>query len=125
MAKLGVNRSALWKSPAKTKIEYAKSIAYSVGSLISWVQKYGDDNLVLVFFGDHQPIPLVSGQGASHDVPITIVAHDKSVLDRIAGWGWQDGLKPNPQAPVWPMAAFRDKFLTAFAAPQEPARSPH
>jgi hypothetical protein len=49
-------------------------------------------------------------------VPISIIAHDPKVTDQIAGWGWQDGLRPNPQAPVWPMAAFRDKFLTAFGS---------
>jgi hypothetical protein len=48
-------------------------------------------------------------------VPITIVARDRGVLDRIASWGWTDGLRPGPQAPVWKMDAFRDKFLTAFA----------
>jgi hypothetical protein len=36
------------------------------------------------------------------------------VLDRISGWGWQDGLHPSPQAPVWPMDTFRDKFLAAY-----------
>ena len=36
------------------------------------------------------------------------------MLDRIAGWGWQDGLQPGPQAPVWRMDTFRDRFLTAF-----------
>jgi hypothetical protein len=41
-------------------------------------------------------------------VPISIVTRDRSVLDRIAGWGWQDGLKPGLQAPVWRM----DSFLT-------------
>jgi hypothetical protein len=78
------------------------------------VQTYGDDNLVLVFLGDHQPASVVSGQGASHDVPITIVARDPAVLDRISGWGWQSGLKPNAQAPVWRMDSFRDRFLSAF-----------
>ena len=29
-------------------------------------------------------------------MPITIIAHDPAVLDRIAGWGWQDGLQPEP-----------------------------
>ena len=110
----GEKRSVLWKSPAKTQTEYAKSIAYSVESLTSWVQNYADDNLVMIMFGDHQAVPLVSGQGSSHDVPITIIAKDPKVLDRIASWGWQDGLKPNPQAPVWRMDQFRDKFLTAF-----------
>ena len=51
---------------------------------------------------------------ASRDVPITIVAHDPAVLDRISGWGWQDGLKPGPKAPVWRMDTFRDRFLTAY-----------
>jgi hypothetical protein len=114
-ALVGKKRSVLWKDPAQTQAEYAKSIAYSVQTLTSWATTYGDDNLVMVFFGDHQPIPLVSGQGSSHDVPITIVAKDPKVLDRIASWGWQDGLKPDPQAPVWRMDQFRDKFLTAFA----------
>ena len=67
-----------------------------MNALISFVQHYGDDNLVLVVLGDHQPWTIVTGQGASHDVPISIIAHDPAVLDRIAGWGWEDGLRPEP-----------------------------
>lgn len=93
---------------------YLTSIKYSVGSLISYVEKYGDDDLVLVFLGDHQPAPVVTGENADRDVPITIVSRDKKVLDRIAGWNWTDGLKPAPNAPVWKMSDFRDRFLTAF-----------
>ncbi|MFI5930532.1 sulfatase [Actinoplanes sp. NPDC051494] len=109
----------VWKDTDRIRTAYATSIAYSVGNLISWVREYGDDNLVLVFLGDHQPAPVVVGDTASHDVPVTIVAHDQHVLDQIAGWGWTDGLRPGPDAPVWPMDEFRDRFLTAFgpAAP--------
>jgi hypothetical protein len=42
------------------------------------------------------------------------------VLKQITGWGWQDGLKPGAQAPVWPMSAFRDRFLTAFGSQPHP-----
>jgi len=49
-------------------------------------------------------------------VPISVIAHDPKVLDQIGGWGWQAGMLPSPQAPVWPMAAFRDRFLTAFGS---------
>lgn len=93
---------------------YRRAIAYSLDTLVSYVETYGDEDLVLVFLGDHQPAPIVTGEGASRDVPITIIAGDPTVLDRISGWGWQDGLKPGPQAPVWRMDAFRDRFLTAF-----------
>jgi hypothetical protein len=104
----------VWKDKDQIRGEYAKSITYSIDSLISWVRTYGDKNLVLVFLGDHQPAPVVVGDGASHDVPVTIVAHDPAVLDRVAAWNWTPGLEPQPAAPVWPMDEFRDRFLTAF-----------
>ena len=56
----------------------------------------------------------MSGTPAGHDVPISVVARDPAVLRRIGGWGWHDGLRPPPDAPVWPMNAFRDRFLAAF-----------
>jgi hypothetical protein len=114
----------LTRDPTRVRADYGRSIEYSLNSLISYVETYGDDNLVLIFLGDHQPNQIVTGEGASRDVPITIIARDRAVLDRISGWGWQDGLKPGPDAPVWRMDAFRDRFLTAFGPQPEPARSP-
>ncbi len=96
--------------------DYGQTIRYSLTTLISYVERYGDDNLVLVFLGDHQPAPIITGEGATHDVPITIMAKDRKVMDRISGWGWQDGLRPDPHAPVWRMDAFRDRFLAAFGS---------
>jgi hypothetical protein len=113
----GKTRDEVWKSTGKVRSEYANAVAYSLTSLTSWAATYADDNLVMVIFGDHQAAPTVSGQDASHDVPISIVAKDPAVLDRIAGWGWQDGLQPDEDAPVWGMDAFRDKFLSTFEAP--------
>ena len=120
MAEEGESEGVVWRDRAKVRTQYERSIAYSLNSLISYVETHGNDNLVLVFLGDHQPAPIVTGEGASRDVPITIVARDRAVLDRISGWGWQDGLKPAPDAPVWRMDAFRDRFLTAFGSPPGP-----
>jgi hypothetical protein len=103
--------------PTNARAGYASSIEYSLRTVLSFVRRYGDDDLVLVVLGDHQPATTITGQGASHDVPISLIARDPAVLDRIAGWGWQDGLRPGPRAPVWPMDAFRDRFLTAFSRP--------
>ena len=106
----------LTRNPTRVRAAYRASIEYSLSSLISYVETYGDDDLVLICLGDHQPSPIVTGRGASRDVPISIVARDRSVLERISQWGWQEGLKPDPQAAVWPMDAFRDRFLTAFGS---------
>ncbi|MET8258237.1 sulfatase-like hydrolase/transferase [Micromonospora sp. NPDC005205] len=102
------------RNTAQIRADYRKSIEYTLGALISYVRTYGDDDLVFIVLGDHQPAAVVTGENASHDVPISIITRDRAVLDRISGWGWQDGLKPGPQAPVWRMDAFRDRFLTAF-----------
>jgi hypothetical protein len=95
---------------------YGRSIEYSLNALISWIDTFhrDDDDLVVVLLGDHQPAATVSGRGATHDVPITILARDPAVADRIAPWGWDDGMLPGPDAPVWRMDAFRDRFLDAF-----------
>ncbi|MFE1770840.1 sulfatase [Streptomyces sp. NPDC059008] len=112
--KAGKNPTEVWRDPAQVRTEYGRAIHYSLRSLISYVEKYGNKNTVLVFLGDHQPVPAVTGENASRDVPVAIVAHDPAVLERISGWGWQTGLKPGPKAPVWHMDAFRNRFLTSY-----------
>jgi len=116
----GTKPGALWQDPKQVRVEYGKSIVYTLTSLINWVKNYGDPNLVLVFLGDHQASPIVSGDNASHDVPIAMVAKDPAVFDRITAWNWDDGLRPSTKAPVWPMNAFRDKFFTAFGSTPQP-----
>jgi hypothetical protein len=101
-------------APDEMRADYAGSIRYSLATLISYVRTYGDDDLVVVMLGDHQPAPVVTGPNANHNVPISIIAHDPAVLDRVVDWNWSDGLRPDAAAPVWPMDSFRDRFLTAF-----------
>jgi hypothetical protein len=110
------SKAVIWRSPERVRAAYGRSIRYSMDALVSFVRTYGDDDTVLVVLGDHQPAGIVSGRRAGHDVPVTVLAHDPAVLDRISGWGWTAGLRPRPDAPVWRMDAFRDRFLSAFGS---------
>ena len=114
MPEAGQSPDVMAQDQEQVRAAYGQSIQYSLNTLISFVRTYGDQNLVLIMLGDHEPASSVSGEGTTHDVPISIVAHDPSVLAQISDWGWQDGLRPGPQAPVWPMEDFRDRFLTAY-----------
>ncbi|MGW7725725.1 CDP-alcohol phosphatidyltransferase [Streptomyces canus] len=118
----GNKASEIIADSTRSKQEYGKSISYSVTSLTQWLERYGSDDTVLVFLGDHQPIARVSGENASRDVPISIVAKDPKVLDKIASWNWTDGLKPAHNAPVWKMSSFRDRFLTAYGSTPHPSK---
>jgi hypothetical protein len=114
-------RDGFFSDQSRVQAAYGHSIVYALNALTSFVQRYGHKNLVLIVLGDHQPWHVVSGPHPNHDVPVSIIAHDPSVLKRIGGWGWGPGLKPTPNAPVWPMSAFRDRFLGAFDS-RAPAR---
>lgn len=108
-------QAALFGDAGRARAAYGHSIEYSLRTILSFLRRYGDDDLVMVVLGDHQPATLVTGHDdPSHDVPISVIAHDPKVMRRIAKWSWEDGMLPGPRAPVWPMAAFRDRFLTAF-----------
>jgi phosphatidylglycerophosphate synthase len=106
--RLPIDRSGL----TDTQHGYAESIQYALRALYSFVERYGTKNTVLIVLGDHQPSRVV--EQADHNVPITIIAHDPNVISRLTSWGWTNGMLPDSSAPVWPMSAFRNRFLNAF-----------
>ena len=93
---------------------YGQSVEYTLGAMFSFLHTYDQPDLVLVVLGDHQPARIVSGPEADHDVPITIISKDPAVFEQIASWQWDAGVHPSPDAPVWRMDQFRDRFLEAF-----------
>ncbi|MFE9923513.1 CDP-alcohol phosphatidyltransferase [Streptomyces sp. NPDC005774] len=117
----GKEPGTLMTDATKSRQEYGRSVEYSVTALTQWLERYGTDDTVLVFLGDHQPIARVSGLRASRDVPVTIVAKDPKVLDKVADWNWTEGLRPDEEAPVWRMDAFRNRFLKAYGSVPHPA----
>jgi phosphatidylglycerophosphate synthase len=112
-------------SASRERQAFGKSMQYSLQTLTSWVTELNDPNLVLILLGDEQPAGPISRPGASHEVPISIVARDPSVFRQIASWHWQDGLLPGPSAPLEPMDAFRNQFLDAFSTAPSQAASAH
>jgi hypothetical protein len=107
--------STVWRSASTVRQFFGRSLQYSLETLTSWVTELHDPNLVLILLGDEQPGSPITGPGASHEVPISIVAHDPSVFRQIASWHWQDGLLPGHSAPRELMDAFRNQFLDAFS----------
>ncbi|MEB0306886.1 CDP-alcohol phosphatidyltransferase [Cryobacterium sp. 10I1] len=110
----GLSPSEVWQNPHLVQQLYGQSVEYSLSTLISFLTTYDNPNLVLVVLGDHQPATVVSGEGANHTVPISIISRDPEVMSRIASWQWQPGMLPDRAAPEWRMDEFRDRFFAAF-----------
>jgi hypothetical protein len=104
----------IWPDADRVRAAYADSIGYSMQSVLRFLSAYADEDTVVIVLGDHQPATIVSGTGPGRDVPITVIAQDPAVIDRVEGWGWDPGMRPSDDAPVWRMDAFRDQLLAAF-----------
>jgi hypothetical protein len=114
------SESALFSDPEQARAAYTRSLEYSLTSFFAFVRRYGHDRMVVVLVGDHQPASVVSGHGASHDVPVSVIAPDSQVMGQITRWRWRAGIVPHARAPVWPMDRFRNRFLTAFSEDWRP-----
>ncbi len=110
----GIAPVVAWQDPKRVQQLYGQSVQYTLGTMFSFLHTYDQPNLVLVVLGDHQPSRVVSGQDADYDVPISIISKDPAVLAALAEWHWEPGVLPSPDAPVWRMDRFRDRFLDAF-----------
>lgn len=104
--------------------DFGRSIEYSLRAMFEFIVRSDDDDLVVIAVGDHQPATIITGEGPTHDVPISVIARDPAVPARLAGWGWRPGMVPAPDAPVMRMDAFRDRFLDAFAVVPRRAVTP-
>lgn len=114
MPEQGLDADEAFEDPDQVRRLYGESIEYTLETLVSFLETYPDRDLVLVVLGDHQPHSYVSGDDAGHDVPVSVIAQDRAVLRRIRDWRWEPGLRPGPDAPVWPMDDLRDRLLTAY-----------
>lgn len=122
-ARAGDPPAVVWRDVERVRAQYLKAVDYALANLASYVETFGRDDLVLVVVGDHQPAPLVTGEGAGFDVPMHVIAAPE-VLAEIDGWGWSMGMTPASDLPAWPMAAFRDRFVDAFSGPPSPPAGP-
>lgn len=113
------SESEIWPDAGRVRAAYAGAVEYSLRSVLAYLETYADEDTVVVMLGDHQPATIVSGRDPGHDVPVTIIAGDPAVTDRVAGWGWTEGLQPSPDAPVWRMDDFRDRFLAAYGGARQ------
>ena len=74
---------------------YAQALDYSYLTLGGYLRLRADRDFVMVIVGDHQPPAMVSGEGATWDVPVHVITNRAQVLDRLLQRGFREGLRPS------------------------------
>ncbi|MBX2885661.1 MAG: hypothetical protein KTR32_37240 [Granulosicoccus sp.] len=102
-----------WKYRSQVQDMYIQSFEYTMDILADYIARYAGNSLIIIL-GDHQPAPIINGWGDSADVPIHILAKDRSLLDRLPAELWATGMIPNATSTSQPMWQFRKFLATAF-----------
>jgi hypothetical protein len=92
---------------------YVDSMVYEFASITGYLRQHSERDVVMVVLGDHQPPALVSGVGASWNVPIHIVASRPDVLDRLVASGFRKSVTPSGAA-IGRMHVLLPLLLDAF-----------
>jgi hypothetical protein len=105
----------VWRDRDRVRDQFRQALDYTLAATLAFTARRAPTAPLVIMLGDHQPAAFVSEGFGGRSVPVHLIGPPE-VLALTAGWGWTDGLLPDPSAPVWPMEAFRDRFLDAFAA---------
>jgi hypothetical protein len=114
-AREGDAPEVVWQNTGLILEQYRKSIEYALSNIVSYAANYGDDNLIILVLGDHQPASFVTGEPENHDVLVHLISRDPKVMEAVQDWQWTEGMLPATNAPVWSMDKVRDRFIAAFS----------
>ncbi len=109
----GDTPAEVWRDHDRVRDQYRKAIDYALKVAMDYAARREDQPL-FVILGDHQPAGFVAGIDSR-----AVAAHligPPELVARAAAWGWQDGLVPQDDTPVWQMEDFRDRFIRAFSS---------
>ena len=74
---------------------YLEALRYAFANVGGYLRLRADRDLVMILVGDHQPPALVSGEGASWEVPVHVIANRRALLDRLVrNHRFVEGLEP-------------------------------
>jgi hypothetical protein len=115
----------VWRDPERVRMQYALAIDYVLGVLASYSARFVDDRTLLILVGDHQPAPLITGEGAGRDVPMHVIGGAPELLEPFLRSGFTPGMRPRRGPAVVRMDQFRDLLLGAFSQPPEDPPTAH
>ncbi len=113
MATSGEAPDVVWRDRDRVRDQYRLAIDYSLRTVIDYLARHAEDAPLTIVLGDHQAAGFVALDDR-HEVPVHVIGPEH-LVDRVAAWGWANGLVPAPDTPVVSMARMRDMIIEAFS----------
>jgi len=112
---VGERPEDLWRDVDRVRSHYALSIEYALHAATAYAERYVGDDALLIVLGDHQPAPLVTGEGAPRTVPVHVISGAPDMIEPFLKWGFAPGaFAPADPEPLG-MDRFRDWFVRTYS----------
>ena len=105
----------LWLDTDRVREHFALSLDYAINAMTAYAERYVDDRMLLIALGDHQPAPLITGEGAGWAVPVHVISGDPELVEPFLEWGFTRGAIPSRAHLDRGMDHFRDWFIHAYS----------
>jgi hypothetical protein len=110
----GAPPEAVWSSSATIRGAYADSIAYVLATIESFVVEKAGGNTLVIVVGDHQPLPYVSANAPTRDVPVHVMSRNGALVHALAPGWLSPGMRPAATTASLPMEDFRGRLIETF-----------
>ena len=110
----GAAPEIVWSSPANMRRAYVDSIAYVLAAVESFVAESTGGNALVIVVGDHQPLPYVSANAPTRDVPVHVMSRNGALVRALAPGWLSPGMRPATAATSLPMESFRGRLIETF-----------
>jgi hypothetical protein len=110
-----VRAAVEWSDLARGSLAYQASIEYDLELLTRFLVDFVEDDSLVLWAGDHQPAPDVTGHSPKQGVPIHVISRRGAFLEPFFARGYTPGLKPARGAARLPMESLLVSLLRDFS----------
>lgn len=114
VAQSGDPPEVVWRDRDRVRDQFRQAIDYSLRTVGDYARRKAGDPPFMIVLGDHPPALFVS-EDEWRGVPVHIIGPEE-LVGAFAEWGWRTGMIPDPDAPVYRMDEFRNRFLSTFSS---------
>jgi hypothetical protein len=107
----------VWPDLSNATEGYVTAIIYDLNVIADFIERYLNDNALIIVLGDHQPNVQITGKDQPWSVPVHVISRNSEFLKPFRKRGYTPGLIPTQPPPHRGMETFLYNFLADFSTP--------
>ena len=105
----------VWPNFTDAHEAYVRSVVYDFEVIRRYVERFLNDDSLVVVLGDHQPVVEISGDERARGVPVHVFSKNKAFVEAFLRRGYVPGMWPNGKATPRGMETFLPDLLRDFS----------